>query len=90
MTDITPEPDSKQDPQLVPSEQKRKPEASHPEITDSEDARDPSRVPPQKIPQNPSRKPADEQEVEAREAEKGLEWADQDQRSADRRSPPPE
>jgi hypothetical protein len=86
MIDITPQPDPKEDPQHIPSEEKRQKEISQPEITDSSDARDPSRVPPQKDPQNPAHKPADEQEVEALEVEKGLEWAEDDKHIFDRKS----
>ena len=88
MTDITPHENPKEDPQHIPSPENRREEAVPPEPVEDADARDPSRVPRQSDIDQPTVKPADEQEVEQSEVEKGLDWADDDKRTVDRRSHP--
>ncbi|MEX2606996.1 MAG: hypothetical protein WD708_06590 [Kiritimatiellia bacterium] len=90
MTDITPDKNPEEDPQHIPSPENRREEATAPEPVETNDARDPSRVPPQADIGTPTIKPADEQEVEQSEVEKGLEWADDDKRTVDHRSHPSE
>lgn len=88
MTDITPVPPPEEDPQHVPSPDNRREDGSQAAPAEGEDARDPSRVPEDESIRKPAIKPADEQEVEAKETQKGLEWADDDKRTVDRRSHP--
>ncbi|MCA1787323.1 MAG: hypothetical protein LC657_15220 [Desulfobacteraceae bacterium] len=89
MTDILQDNQPEEDPQHNPSENRRV-EATDPEPVEDADARDPSRVPPQADTETPTVKPADEQDVERVEVEKGLDWADDDKRSLDRKSHLPE
>ena len=88
MTDMTPEETRQESPQEnLPIEYRRE-GGSDPNIPDSEDARDPALVPPRKGAKKPAVKPAEDQEIEQSEVERGLDWADNDKRLVDRESNP--
>jgi hypothetical protein len=88
MTDITPDKTPEEEPQHIPSPQNRQEGGAQSEMAESEDARDPSRVSLQSETKKPTKKPGDEQKVENMEVTKGLDWADDDKRTVDRRSHP--